>query len=217
MKEDMRGLFFIMKGKYKKVKPSFRNEVTGDTSFIGGYDPDSEDTEEWYMLVDNKTFHCVACGSSLKKVLDSVKSVIVRYKGDAKLYFRHVSKVTSDDYYETHYLGRKELTPDQRTKKAQGRCPRVSPAMRCLYEKIFEEYGDFFSEDIEDMENEAYQTLKDNTPLRKSKKLMARTKNNTAEMVRKPTLKKKEEKVLEKPKKLIKPKKKFGFKKLSME
>lgn len=216
----MRGLFFIMKGKYSsKAKPSFTNDVTGNTTYIGGYNPESEDTEEWYMLMDKETFHCVACGGSLKKVLDSVKSVIVRYKGEAKLYFRHVSKVTSDDYYETHYLGHKELTPEQRAKKAQGRCPRVSPPMRFLYSRVLDEYGDFFSEDIEEMEDLAYETLKDNTPVRKSKKLMAKTKvkNNTTEMIKKPTLKKKEEKVLEKPKKLIKPKKKFGFKKLSME
>lgn len=214
----MRGLFFIMKGKYKKAKPSFTNEVTGDTTYIGGYDPENENTEEWYMLMDKETFHCVACGSSLKKVLDSVKSVIVRYKGEAKLYFRHVSKVTSDDYYETHYLGHKELTPDKRAKKAEGRCPRVSPAMRFLYSRVLEEYGYFFSEDIEEMEDLAYETLKDNTPLRKSKKLMARTKtNNKTEMVKKTPLKKKEKKVMEKPNKLIKPKKKFGFKKLSIE
>lgn len=215
MKEDMRGLFFIVKGQYKKDGDSFKNPVTGEKMYIGGYDPESENTSEWYMVLDTKTFHCVSCGSTLKKVLDGVRSVIIRYKGESKLYFRHVSKVTSDDYYETHYLGHKELTPDKRAKKAQGRCPRVSPAMRCLYEKLLEEYGDYFSEEVERMEDTAYETLKENTPLKKSKRLVSKTKKTLNKKVLNTSGR--EDKVLDTThKKTIKPRKKFGLKKLSM-
>lgn len=215
MKEDMRGLFFLVKGQYRKQEPCFTNEVTGDKTYIGGYDPESENTNEWYMVMDNKTFHCIACGSNKEKVLNSVHSVIVRYKGEAKLYFHHVSKVTSDDYYETHYLGHKELTPDKRAKKAEGRCPRVSPAMRCLYEKVLEEYGDYYSDEVECLEDKAYESLKENTPLKRSKRLVSKTKKSLNKKVLNTT--DKEDKVLDTThKKLVRPKKKFGLKKLSM-
>lgn len=182
MKEDMRGLFFIVKGQYKKAEPSFNNDITGEKVFIGGYNPSDENTSEWYMALDKKTFHCVSCGSSLKKVLKGVSNVIKTYKGDARKYFNHVCKVTSEDYYETTYLGHAPLTPEQLSKKSVGRCPRVSPTMRCLYEKVFEEYGDYYEEEVLEMENSAYGTLKDNTPFKKSKKLMARNKSAVKEV-----------------------------------
>ena len=216
MKDTMRGLFFIVKGQYKKVEPSFTNEVTGDKSYIGGYDPESDTTSEWYMLLDNKTFHCVACDKSLDKVLNSVKSVIKRYKGVAKGYFKHVSDTTSDDYYDTHYLGRKCLSHDQRTKKAEGRCPRVSPTMRCLYEHIFSVYGDYYTYLVEEMEDLAYLELKEERPFNKTRKLMTKKKNRIGGTgLSKIPLEKKEEKVLD-TSKLVRPKKRLGIKKLSM-
>lgn len=215
-KDTMKGLFFIIKGKYQKgVAPSFKNEVSGDTSYIGGYDPYSETTEEWYMLLDTKTFHCIACGSDFNKVLKSVYTVIKKHKGVAKNYFKRISKTTSDDYYETHYLGQRPLTHDQRQKKAEGRCPRVSPVMRCLYEHIYEEYGDFFSDEIEEMEDLAYSELKEEKPINKTKKLMAKTKKSVGNTTMTP---KKEEVIgTPTPKKLVKPKVKMGVKKLHME
>ena len=177
MDDNMRGLFFIVKGQYKKsARPSVVNSVSKDTMWLGGYDPYNADTEEWYMLMDNKTFHCVMCGSDLKKVLQGVYDLIIRYDGVAKKYFKHVSSTTSDDYYETHYLGHQPLTHDQRVKKAEGRCPRVSPVMRCLYESVFKEYGDFYIEEVEEMENKAYNDLKTKETPKKTKKLIGNRK-----------------------------------------
>lgn len=177
--DSMRGLFFIIKGGYvPKASPSFTNRVTGEEDFIGGYDPDREDTREWYMVLDRKCYHCVACGSDYEKVLGAVKSTILKHKGQAKKYFKHLSDTTSDDYYEVHYLGRKELTPEQRTKKAEGRCPRTSPIMRCVYEEIDRMYGDFYSEDIEVMEKEAYEALVDEKPVNKSRKIFNRARKS---------------------------------------
>lgn len=213
MKDDMRGLFFIMKGQYRKgVEPSFTNSVSGNVSYIGGYNPTSDDTEEWYMLMDKKTFHCVACDSDFNKVLKGVHTTIKRFKGVARRYFKHISDTTSDDYYEVTYLGHKPLDKKGITDKAEGRCPRVSPVMRCLYERVLEEYGDYYVEEIEHMEELAYEDLKDERPINKSRKLVSKHKTiGSVEMKQH-----KEEVIDTTLKRLTRPKVKIGIKKLSM-
>lgn len=192
MSEDLRGVFFIVKGQYKKgVSPCFVNKATNDTSWIGGYDPTREDTEEWYMCLDKYTYQCLSCGGDLKKVVKSVYNTIVKYK-DLKHYLHHVSKTTSDDTYERKYLGHSPLTPDQVTKKAEGRCPRVSSAMRCLYDEIYNTYGDFYSDLVKEMEDSAYRDLKDSTPFRKAKKLVKKIPTNNTVVEKTPTPPKKE-------------------------
>lgn len=211
----MRGLFFIVKGQYAKgVEPSFNNRVTNEKGYLGGYDPYSADTREWYMLLDCKTFHCVACGSDLKRVLRGVYTTILKHKGVAKKYFKHVSSITSDDYYEVHYLGKSPLTPESRAKKAEGRCPRVSPAMRELYKHLYDTYGDFFRDEVEEMEDLAYSELAEERPINKTRKLMSKSKTpkGVVDVV------KKEDMEIETPTTLkkVKPKVKIGVKKLSM-
>lgn len=216
MNEDMRGLFFIIKGQYRKgVEPSFLNKVSNETSYIGGYDPHSDTTEEWYMCFDSKTFQCTACGGDLKKVAHSVYTMIKKYK-DLKHYLRHVSLVTSDDTYEVEYLGHRPLTPEQRSKKAEGRCPRTSPIMRCLYENIYSEYGDYFNDLVEEMEDLAYSELKEDKPIRKTQKLVSKHKKSLVKMDTPAPVKKEVDTT---PKKLVKknkPKVKLGIKKLQM-
>ena len=178
MSEDLRGVFFIVKGQYRKgVAPSFVNRATNETSWVGGYDPHSDATEEWYMCLDRITFQCCGCGSDLKKVAHGVYTQIIKYK-DLKHYLHHISKTTSDDTYEVKYLGHAPLTHDQRVKKAEGRCPRVSPPMRCLYEEIYNNFGNYYEDLVEEMEDLAYSEIKDKTPFRKAKKL-AKTKTIT--------------------------------------
>lgn len=182
MDDAMRGLFFIVKGQHKRnVKPCFTNKLTQEINYIGGYDPHNEDTVEWYQLVDCKTFQCLACGSDLNKVLNGVYNIIMRYKGVARNYFKHISDTTSDDYYETHYLGHAPLGHEQRANKAEGRCPRTSPIMREVYRHIYEEFGDYFSDEVKEKEDLAYKDLKEkgkgvlNKPKDKARKLV--TKN----------------------------------------
>lgn len=213
--DSMRGLFFVVKGQYRKgLEPSFVNRVSGDVNHIGGYDPYSKDTENWYMLMDKITFQCLACGSDLEKVVKGVYTAIMKRKGSAKKYFKHVSDTTSDDYYEVHYLGRTPLNHDQRQKKAEGRCPRVSPIMRELYSAVYNEYGDFFRDLIEEQEDLAYENLKEERPINKTRKLVSKNKVKNTEMEKSNT-----SQVIETqtPKKLVKPKTKLGVKKLSME
>lgn len=167
--EDMRGLFFIIKGNYtRNLGDSFINEVSGDVSHIGGYDPENENTKEWYMCLDKVTFQCITCGSDFEKVLRGVKDYIVKFRGKSKDYFKYICDLTSEDYYETHFLGRQPLSPEKRTEKAEGRCPRTSPIMRCLYNAVFEVYGHYYRDKIEAVEEEAYKVVeKRNTPLKK--------------------------------------------------
>ena len=167
-KDSMRGLFFIVKGQHKR---------DNDEVSISGYNPYDPQTSEWYMLMDSKTFHCVSCGSDFNKVLEGVRTSINRHKGVARNYFKHVSKVTSDDYYEITYLGHRPLNDVERAKKAVGRCPRVSPKMRAIYQRVYDTYGDFYEDEIREMEDLAYSALKERSrPLGKTKTLKKSTK-----------------------------------------
>lgn len=211
--DSMRGLFFIVKGQYSRgLEPSFVNKVSGDVNHIGGYDPYNKDTENWYMLMDKITFQCLACGSDLNKIVKGVYTAIMKRKGSAKKYFKHVSDTTSDDYYEVHYLGHTPLNHDQRVKKAEGRCPRVSPIMREIYSAVYNEYGDFFRDLIEEQEDLAYENLKEEKPINKTRKLVSKNKLKT-HMEKTPT----QQVETQTPKKLVKTKTKLGVKKLAME
>lgn len=213
--DTMKGLFFIVKGQYRKsVAPSFVNDATGEVSYVGGYDPSSSDTENWYMCIDKVTYHCTSCGSDLNKVLKSVYNMIMKYKGSAKKYFKYVSDTTSDDYYETHYLGHPELTPDRRAKKAEGRCPRTSPAMRCLHNAVYEYYGDFFSDQVQEMEDQAYSDLEE--VIRESK-LINKTKKRLSKVnIQKPVMDTPTKSEVQTTSKVVKPKVKLGVKKLAI-
>lgn len=182
--DEMRNMFFIVKGSYAKTEPHFINSVTGDTQYIGGYDPYNSDTKEWYMLFDNRNFKCIACGSEFEKVLKGVYNNIKYYKGNYKKYLKH----TTD-------------------------CVRPSPVMQCLYTRIYEEYGDYFSEEVQEMEDLAYSELKEETPLNKTRKLLAKGKARLQKVDTTP--KEVEEIETPTPKKTIKPKVKMGVKKLS--
>lgn len=191
MSEDMRGLFFIVKGQYERRSgKSFVNRATGETNHIGGYDPYSDTTPEWYMLVDTKTYTCVMCGTKLDKIMRGVYTIIKKYKGDAGRYFKNVID-TSAGY------------------------PKVSPMMRCLYEEVYREYGDYFRDRVKEMEDLAYTELVEERPVNKSRKLMARTKTNTLQVVETTPVEKKTVEDIT-PKKVT-PKVKLGVKKLSMD
>lgn len=150
MSDSMRGLFFVMKGQYTKgAEPSFINKVTEDKMYIGGYDPYSEDTQEWYMVYDCQKFNCISCGADLNKVLKGVYHTIKRYKGDLGKYIKFVN--TNREIY------------------------KESPIMRHLHEEVYNEYGDAFRDMVVEMEDLAYSELKEEKPLNKTRKLMKKT------------------------------------------
>ena len=189
MSENMRGLFFVVKGQYRKgVAPSFINRVTEDTMYIGGFDPYSEDTPEWYMVYDNKRFNCISCGSDFNKIVKGVYHIIKKYKGDVNKYLKFV-----DDNRQLY---------------------KASPIMIHLHEKVYEEYGDFFSDEVAEMEDLAYEELKEERPINKTRKLMSKTKS-TGGLVKTETPKKQE--VETTTLKKVKPKVKMGVKRLTMD
>lgn len=193
--DSMRGLFFIVKGKHTwKKAPTYTNKVSGEVGHIGGYDPYDDDTEEWYNVMDRKCYHTIYSGGDKDRAVDAIRKCIVRHKGVAKSYFREVSKYTSDDYYEVHYLGHAELTPDKRAKKCEGRCPRTSPIMQDMYRNIDSMWGDYYQDLIEQAEDTAYNELVDERPVNKSRKIVQKAKKSlglqTPQETHKPVLKK---------------------------
>lgn len=200
--EDMRDLFTIVKGQYRK-------DNSPDDISISGYDPSSQNTNEWYCVHDNVVYYCFYGGSSYEKALQAIKNYIKRYK-TRREYFKHVCEVTSEDYYGVHYLNQRPLNDKERSEKAcDGRCPRTSPSSVVLYTKVFNNFHHYFAEDIERMEDEAYEELRGKTPLNKTKSLLKKgglVKPAITEPVpekKKTLLKKKEVEVPEKTEKKV--------------
>lgn len=153
MLEDMRGRLVILQGQYRhKCPPTFFNEVSGSDNCIGGYDPDREDTEEWFMLYDIETLTCHGCGSDYFKLLDNVFKVITKYPTRSK----YMSMVRS---LENNH---------------------VSPIHRRLMDEVINTYGDYFRDDIEEMEDKAYKWLSDNDPVKKARKKSRLIKKTTS-------------------------------------
>ena len=97
--ESMRGLFYIVKGQYSKTEPVVY--IEGEAKHIGGYDPESPNTAEWYRVQDNVVHHCFCCGSDLDKCVEAITKMIKHHK-TRKSYFRYVCRLTRPDSYETH-------------------------------------------------------------------------------------------------------------------
>lgn len=188
MYDDMRGLFFIVKGQYEKgVKPSFINEVSDNESFIGGYDPENKNTQEWYRLMDRKTYTTLCCSGDLDNVLRGVYKYIKKFKGNTKKYLEFLDGLDN---------------------------PFLSPTMRCMYEHIDNLFGDYFSDEVRKMEDLAFNELHEEKTVIKSRKLVSKYRNNMLG-THKETPKKGEDKVCITPKKM-KPKVVLGIKKLNM-
>ena len=178
--DDMRGLFFITKGKYEKgIEPAFIKEVNGEVSYVGGYNPDRDDTEEWYMCLDRVTYNCTSCGSDYDKVLNSVRNMILKFEGKAEKYFKFVSNTTTEDYYFTHYLNHRPFSQEELNKRLEnGKSARVSPIMKNLYNAVYEYYGDYYVEDIEEVEEKAYKELKEESTNKHLKKALKRLRKS---------------------------------------
>ena len=146
MTEDMRGLFYIVRGGYKRGKsPSFFNPVSEDKNWIGGYDPSDDTNEEWYMLLDSELFMCQCAGSKLQSCLDTAYKLIKRYR-------------TKEKYVKVM----KSLT-------YSGGC--ASPIHKALEKEIYNTYGDYFRSQLDEVENLAYQEIREDTPLARATKL----------------------------------------------
>ena len=146
MKEDMRGLFFIAKGHYEKRGESFFNKVSGETNYLGGYDPEDEETDEWYMLVDTEAFTTLACGSNLEQIVEKVCRYIKKYK--------------------TRYKYLEMLNGLEFTEK-------VSPKHKELMQAVYDTYGYFYEDVVKEQEDLAYSQVDMVNPIfKKTKRLL---------------------------------------------
>lgn len=173
-----------MRGLFFIIKGQYKPDKRGDNT--RGYDPFNTETPEWYMLLDNRTFTCVSCGGDLNTVLKGVYKTIKRHKGVAERYFNQVSMS----------------------------CSKSSPSTKDIYKEVFEEFGDFYEVEVKEMEDLAFEELKQDKPIFKSRKLVGKHKEHLGEIETTPA---KEEKVLViNTIPLVKHKKVMGIKKLVM-
>lgn len=155
MKENLRGLFYIVKGHYVKNKaPRFWNEVSASYNDIGGYDPDREDTEEWYMVFDNEEFRCHGAVSTLQGAGNIIRRIILKHR-TKEHYF------TALEQYEN----------------------MVSLIHQRLHQEVYNTYGDYFSQYVKDVEESAYREVRNNTPVMKARNKKKRSLSKVVEMV----------------------------------
>lgn len=141
MKENLRGLFYIVRGSYVKGKtPRFYNEVCEHDNFIGGYDPSDDTNEDWYMVLDNETFQCHGAKSSLKGALNIIRRIIIKYK-------------TKEEFFNT----------------LRGLDRPYSPIQVRLDKEVYNTYGNYFKNSVEGVEDEAYKELRNNNPVFKAR------------------------------------------------
>ena len=205
MTNTMKGLFFIIKGSYKRgVEPTFLNPATETPHSIGCYNPEDPNTEEWYMLVDCETFTCACASMKLERVLEGLKNTIEKYKGSRESYLRIIREIR-----------------------------RVPPSVEVLYRTVYEHYGDYFSDLVADIEEQALENVRKNKPVRRILPKLDRHKikgegcdthtqvqgiglYNNKEETEEKGLRKSSESMVVSPARKIKPRKNFSQKRLSL-
>ncbi len=187
--ESLKDVFYIVKGQYRDKAPKIVCE-SGREVYVGGYDPSSEETNEWYRVLDKNTFYTVYCGSSLEGALNAITKEIKKF-GSQRQFYKHVCKVTNEDYYEVHYLHHAPISEEEReNRRVEGRCPRVSPVQKELERAVYETYGDYYQDLIDEYVEKGVEALEKKDPLKKSSglrsKFKLKKKTTTGEVVEKP-------------------------------
>lgn len=137
-KEDsLRGIFYITKGQYFPTKKSAEDRVS-----IQCYNPEDENTVEWYRVIDRKTRRCIYASSDYNKALNRLHDIIFKYRTYSKY-----SEVMCDSF----------STP-------------ISSAQKRLEESIDRAYGDYYSDDIGCVEEETYIEVSEDTLLNRARK-----------------------------------------------
>lgn len=152
--EDMRGLFFIVQGQYRRnLEPVFQNPVSESVNWCGGYDPTSPSTEKWYMLFDWPTLTCHCASSDLDYVLGGVGRIITKYKTKERLItaLKNLSFGVS------------------------------SKSTKVLDEHLGHLYGHHFAALIREQEDLAYEQVREQDPIVKARKKLKRRVNTVVE------------------------------------
>lgn len=147
MLEDLRGVFFILKGSYRHhLEPAWVNPVTETTNWCGGFNPSLSTTEEWYMLLDSLTLTCHRASSDLQRVLEGVDYTIKKYK----------TRAVFEKTMRSLEFG------------------MTSKSTKALDEHLGHLYGHHFAALVREREDIAYTHLRENTPVAKARKLKRR-------------------------------------------
>lgn len=151
MSNSLNNVFYVVKGQYQKgLAPVCFYEEKGETLYLGGFNPYSENTVEWYGLYDNITHRCYGCGN-LDSIFSALRKVVKLYRNKEKL----IKAYNSGEY-------------------------RVSKAQKVLHEGIFNEFGDYLREEIEEIVDESFEEIKNDTPFNRAKKRMKRSRTLVA-------------------------------------
>ena len=127
---NLDGIFYIVRGQYKRKEPKFFNSADQDYSYIGGYNPEDSENPEWYMLMDNISFRTHRTGNDLNFVAEGVKDLILKYK-----------------------------TKENLEKALSGVSNKKSKIQHQMDLEIYKTYGDYFSDLVEEKEREALKIL----------------------------------------------------------
>lgn len=152
MKENMRGLFYIVRGRnVNKKEPRVYNKARDDYDYIGGYRPTDADNDEWYQVKDNITFTTHSTTTTLDRAILAIKTLIRRYK-DKDRFIREVRK---------HYT-----TPQAQVNTCK---------------EVYDRWGDYYEDEVKSAENLAYQELREERPLNKARLRAKRIKENISD------------------------------------
>ena len=108
----------------------FFNEVSESYHYIGGYDPSDSSNPEWYMLLENLTYHTLACGSDLEKVARIARQYIQKYPTQAR-FRKMLDTLESKD----------------------------SPITKRIMEEVYKEFGHTYEDLIEGVVDTTYEEV----------------------------------------------------------
>lgn len=148
--QDLRGVFFIMRGKFKKASPTVTDKE-GNTFYLGGYNPEDTTNDEWYMLIDKNTMACLSAGSNFNNVLHTLEEYIRRFKTQ-KNYYRWWCSFVECDYYTKHFG---PLVPVEGSSSV--RSTGVGYNTFVLRKGVYDLWGNYYSAPIKEAEDRAYE------------------------------------------------------------
>lgn len=136
------------------IKGQFNNRKGVDS-----FNPEDPTTHEWYQAMDRNTYHTVACGSNLDRVIRGLMNNVKGFKTQ-EAYYKFLGETTTEDYYRVHFLGMPPYSVREKEVMAkEGVSCAVSTPMKALYKEVVNTYGDYFYEEVEDAVARAYREL----------------------------------------------------------
>ena len=147
--KGLEDIFYIVKGQYLQQLP--KAQIGEEEKFIGGYDPENKNTIDWYRVLDNRTFFTLCAGPSLESCLKTLTRTVKKVK-TVEGYYKYLSTYTTEDYYQTHFLGREGMSSKEAAERAssEGKQMRTGAVQKAYERAVFNAYGDYFEEEVKE-------------------------------------------------------------------